>query len=163
MTIGNDVPHPKAPHPVRDTGLMPRDNVEAVLGVFDAFVRRDERGMFAVYDEDVEWSLERYSVWLDTPVCRGHEGIRTFFRAWLLDFEDYETKALDPLDLGDKVVITVYDRAHGKTSGVPIERYHSQVWTFREGRVIRVEVFDDRPSAEAAACAAQEGVRSTGF
>ena len=126
---------------------MSKQNVEIVLGVFDAFRRRDTDAMFAAYHPEVEWSLENYSPWTDATIYRGHEGIRIFFRMWLEDFEDYETEARDPLDLEGKVVITVYDRARGKGSGVPIERYHAQVWTLRNGQAVRVEVFDDRRCA----------------
>jgi ketosteroid isomerase-like protein len=126
---------------------MSKENVETVLRVFDAFDRREERAMFAAYAPDVEWSLVNYTSWPETPVYHGHEGIRSFFRTWLQDFERYETRALDPLDLGDKVLVTVYDRAEGKGSGVPIERYHAQVWFFRDGRAVRVEVWDTREDA----------------
>jgi ketosteroid isomerase-like protein len=128
---------------------MSQRNVDTVLQVFEAFGRRDEEAMFAAYAPDVEWSLENYA-WPDTPVYRGHDGVRSFFRTWLLDFERYETKALDPLDLGDKVVITVYDRAQGRGSGVPIERYHAQVWIFHDELVRRVEIWDRREAALAA-------------
>jgi ketosteroid isomerase-like protein len=126
---------------------MSQENVEIVLGVFEAFGRRDTDAMFAAYDPDVEWSMKGYTHWPESETYSGHEGIRAFFRAWLKDFDRYETEASDPLDRGDKVVITVYDCARGKGSGVPIERYHAQVWTLRDGRVMRVEVFDDRRSA----------------
>ena len=126
---------------------MSQQNVDTVLRVFDAFDRRDEDAMFAAYAPDVEWSLVNYSMWPDTPMYHGHEGIRAFFRMWLQDFERYETKAIDPVDLGDKVLITVYDRADGRGSGVPIERYHAQVWFFRDRDVVRVEVWDRREDA----------------
>ena len=129
---------------------MSEQNVRTVLSTFEAFARRDDDGTFAVYAPDVEWSLENYSLWPDKPVFTGHEGIREFFRTWLQDFDGYESQALDPVDLGDRVLITVFDRAHGKGSGVPTERYHAQVWTFDDGLVTRVEVWDDRERALAA-------------
>src|SRR4051794_9425848 len=103
---------------------MSSDNVETVLGVFDAFGRRDTDATFSP----------------TTPASSGA-------CAWLEDFDDYETEAREPVDLGDKVVVTVWDCARGKGSGVPIERYHAQIWTFRDGRIVRVEIFDDRSGA----------------
>ena len=117
---------------------MSQENVEIVLGVFDAFVRRDTDAMFAAYAPDVEWSMEGYPLWPETKIYRGREGVRAFFRAWLKDFDQYDTEARDPLDGGDKVVITVYDRARGKGSGVSIEHLHAHVWTFRDAQVVRV-------------------------
>jgi ketosteroid isomerase-like protein len=139
---------------------MSQENVEIVLGVFDAFRRRDTDAMFAAYAPDVEWSMRGYSHRPETDTYHGHQGIRAFFRAWLADFQDYETEARDPLDRGDKVLITVYDCARGKGSGVSIERYHQQVWTLHDHRVIRVEVFDDRRAALQAVGLSEEDARA---
>ena len=129
---------------------MSQENVDAVLTVFRSFRGREDAPIFDLYDPDVEWNMEGYPAWPGQTTYRGVEGVQTFFRDWLHDFAEYEATAIDPVDLGDRVVVTVYDRAHGKGSGVPIERYHAQAWIFRDGRVVRIEVWDSRESALAA-------------
>jgi len=126
---------------------MSGENVEIVMSVFRAFRERDEEKLFAHYAPDIEWDLRGYSIWPDRPLFTGHDGIRQFFRMWLEDFSDYETEALDPIDVGDRVVVTVVDRAKGKRSGAPIERVHDQVWTIRDGLVVRVQLEDNRGEA----------------
>ena len=127
-----------------------------VRRVYEAFGGRDNESVLAAYDPNVEWNMEGYPAWPGKRSYRGIEGVQTFFRDWLHDFEGYEAEALDFLDLGDRVVITVHDRARGKGSGVPIERYHAQVWTVEGGRVTRVEVWDSRESALEAHRASQK-------
>jgi len=95
----------------------------------------------------MSWDLGGYSAWTDQPLFRGHDGVRSFFRQWLAGFEDYETEAYEPVDAGERVVVTVVDRAKGKRSGVPIERVHGQIWTFRDGMVVRVQIRDSRRDA----------------
>jgi ketosteroid isomerase-like protein len=124
-----------------------RENVEVVLNTFRAFQERDDEALFANYAPDIVWDLGRYSPWTEQPLFRGHDGIRQFFRLWLEDFEDYEGQALDPVDAGERVVVTVVDRAKGKRSGVPIERRHAQIWTFRDGKVVRIQILDSRAEA----------------
>jgi ketosteroid isomerase-like protein len=124
-----------------------RENVNVVLRTFRAFRERDDEALFANYASDVEWDLRRYSPWTDQQLFRGHDGVREFFRQWLADFDGYTTEACDPVDAGDRVVITVVDRAVGKRSGVPIERVHGQVWTFRRLLVVRIEILDGRAEA----------------
>ena len=129
---------------------MSQENVDAVLRAFEAFRRRDNEALFALYDPEIEWNMEGYLHWPGKQSYRGVEGVQEFFRDWLQDFDEYTSDALDPLDLGDRVVVTVNDRARGKGSGVSIERYHAQVWTLRDGLVLRIEVFDSREAALAA-------------
>jgi ketosteroid isomerase-like protein len=124
-----------------------QENVDQLLRIYEAFGRRDNESVFAEYDPDVEWNMEGYLNWPGKRSYRGVEGVREFFSDWLRDFDDFQADALDPLDLGDRVLFTVHDRASGKGSGVPIERYHAQVWTFRDGKVVKIEVFDSRESA----------------
>ena len=126
---------------------MSEENVDVVLSTFRAFQARDDETLFANYAPDIEWDLRDYSVWTEQPLFRGHDGIRQFFRIWLEDFTDYETEALDPLDAGDRVVVTVVDRAQGRRSGAVIERVHDQVWTFRDRMVVRVQILDSRAEA----------------
>ena len=127
-----------------------QENVDTVLRVYDAFRRRDNESVFAVYDPDVEWNMEGYLTWPGKRSYRGVAGVREFFRDWLRDFDDFRADALDLLDLGDRILFTVHDRATGKGSGVTIERHHAQVWTFRDGKVARIDVFDSREAALAA-------------
>jgi ketosteroid isomerase-like protein len=127
---------------------MSQQNIDTVLGVYRAFRERDRQAMIRVYDPQVEWNMEGYPTWPGRQSYRGVDGIEEFFRDWLADFVGYESEALDPLDLGDRVVVTVHDQAQGKGSGVRIERYHAQVWSFNEGgRVTRIEVFESRNAA----------------
>jgi ketosteroid isomerase-like protein len=126
---------------------MSRENVEVMMDTFRAFQERDDEALFANYAADIVWDLGDYSPWTDQPLFRGHDGIRQFFRLWLEDFADYEGQALDPVSVGERVVVTVVDRAKGKRSGAPIERRHAQIWTFRDGKVVRIEIRDSRADA----------------
>jgi ketosteroid isomerase-like protein len=51
----------------------------------------------------------------------------------------------------DKVVVVVFQRGVGRTSGVPVERRVGQMWTVRDGRAVRWQIFKDREEALAAA------------
>jgi ketosteroid isomerase-like protein len=135
---------------------MSQENVETVLRLYEAFRRRDTETVVAAYDPEIEWNMEGYPTWLGKRSYRGVDGVQEFFRDWLHDLDAFEADALDPLDLGDRVLVTVHDRARGRGSGVPIERYHAQVWTFQAGRVIRIEVFDSREAALAAHAATED-------
>jgi ketosteroid isomerase-like protein len=81
----------------------------------------------------------------------GHEGVRRYWRRWLdawseIDFE-YEL-----IELEDGRIVGVIDqRNRARHSGVWIDQpRYAQVWTLREGKVVRME-FADPAEVESAA------------
>lgn len=63
----------------RDTAqTMPEENVEVVLALYDAFNRRDEDALVALYDPEVR--ILSFSAAVEvTPVFEGHDGVRAWF------------------------------------------------------------------------------------
>jgi ketosteroid isomerase-like protein len=45
--------------------------------------------------------------------------------------------------VGDKVVATVHQRGRSKMSGVLLEGSMVQVWTFRDGKEARMDMYSD--------------------
>ncbi len=75
------------------------------------------------------------------------EAVRHYWGTW----DEYAIDPIEFIDVGQSVVITVRERGRGKTSGVPVERQQTQVWTFRNGRIVRWELFGERADALEAA------------
>ena len=53
----------------------------------------------------------------------------------------------DFIDAGDHVVVEVHEQGKGKGSGVPFEQMHTQVWTVRDGKLVRWRLFADGAQA----------------
>ena len=66
-------------------------------------------------------------------------------------FETIDLRAEELIDAGDKVFAWIRFSGRGTTSGAPVEMEQAQIWTFREGRVVRVEEYFDRTEALEAA------------
>ena len=66
-------------------------------------------------------------------------------------WEDFRLEPVEFIDAGDRVVVDVLSRARGRTSGVEVERKTTQVWTFRQDKVVRFETFTERARALEAA------------
>jgi ketosteroid isomerase-like protein len=85
-------------------------------------------------------------------VYQGHAGYREFWRLWLDAFDDIRWDPEEVIDFGDKALVTTRQSGHGSGSGVAVSEPVFQVFTFRDGLVIRQEDFLDRSRAlEAAA------------
>jgi ketosteroid isomerase-like protein len=65
----------------------------------------------------------------------------------LESWDEWRIEGTDYREVGDSFVVQIRRTAVGKGSGVPIEDHAFHVWTFRGGRVIRLEVFERESEA----------------
>jgi ketosteroid isomerase-like protein len=126
-----------------------QENVEIVRALAEAFQRRDHERAFDFYDPDIEWDASLQPAPDITGVYHGHLGVRTFWRRWLSAWQDLEFEVEDVRDAGDDVVILIRNqRQWGRHTGIPTEVLpYAQVYTFRDGKVVRWRFFPDQQSA----------------
>lgn len=125
-------------------------NVEALRPVYEEWARGNWRPRFDVYAEDMEWG------WSDefpglAGVSRDPEVRSRRLREWLSPWEDWRCEAEEFIASGDFVVVLTRYTGRGKGSQVAVDTQGAHVWTLRDGRVIRLEVFSSRERALAAA------------
>lgn len=133
---------------------MPQDdNMEIVREAWDAWLRRDVDGMFAQLDPEIVWDMTHFREWPDV-IHRGSESVRRFMDQWLEVWDDYEVGLNELLAAPDgRVVSLAWQRGKGRRSGLPMEMEWAQITTLRDGRIIRIDNYDDRSKAlEAAGC-----------
>ena len=132
---------------------MSQENVEIVRSIYDAVARRDDVTPFEVYAEDIVFDLSkaRRAALNPQPVYHGHEGVRQGWRDLLSVFGEVDFEVEELIDAGDRVLAAIREREVGRASGVPVETTHLAVWTLADGKVIRMQVLDDRQEALKAA------------
>ena len=126
---------------------MSEENVELVrrgIESVDAF--------WAMLDEYVVWDLRNWPVvaGMDSVVV-GRDAVIQASRRYWGTWKDHRMDIEEVLDAGQSVVVIFREQARGKTSGVPVAQLHTQLWTFRAGRIIRWESFRTRAQALEAA------------
>jgi ketosteroid isomerase-like protein len=132
---------------------MSQENVEIVRTIYEAVARRDNVTPFEVYAEDIVWDLSNWprAFLYSKPIYHGHEGVRDAWRESLSAFSEVDFEVPDLVDAGDRVLAVVNERERGRASGVPVEASHLAVWTLSDGKVTRLQVFEDRQQALEAA------------
>lgn len=80
----------------------------------------------------------------------GH-GWLEFWRTWLEPWENWWYEIGNFAEIGDCIVLDLHIKARGRGSGVPAEVTLSQVWTVRDGKIVRLAIFGSRAEALAAA------------
>jgi uncharacterized protein len=119
-------------------------NLEVVREMLDDYIRGDYEAALPAFTQDVEvvTALERF---------HGPAGVVKEVRRWEEMWTDYRFEIEGLIDAGDKVVLLYHQVGKAKESGVEIDERAGWVYTLREGKIARVEMFQDREAALRAA------------
>jgi ketosteroid isomerase-like protein len=105
---------------------------------------------FIAPDIEVEINTERPDV-PEGGVFREHEGFLQNLRELTEPFEDFRTEVEGEIvEVDDRLMVKLRATGRGRASNVPIERVVFHVWTVRDGRAVRLQVYSERERAEAA-------------
>jgi ketosteroid isomerase-like protein len=135
-------------------------NLELVRGLYRAWEAGDLDAALAGLAPDIEWVEP-----VDTPdgqSWRGPEGVLASMAEWTEPFDEYRIELLEELDLGDQVLVGVLQSGRGKASGVAVESEVWHLWTLRDGKAVRAEMFRTRADALQATAAPRSESRPVG-
>jgi ketosteroid isomerase-like protein len=123
-------------------------NVATVRKWIDAFNRLDIDSV--THELDPEAELHEWPTAPGAQVYRGPEGVRAAIDSWFEIWEWMEVTVEDLREIGDQVLITLHQRAQGRGSSAEVEIRTFNVYTFRDGRVYRMQLFTEpEPALEA--------------
>jgi ketosteroid isomerase-like protein len=122
---------------------MSQENVKAARTIYEQSARGDFN-WFAELGEDFELVTSRENP--DAGVYRG-ETARRWLWAWVQSFEQLTIEATELIDAGEKVVVAILQRGCPHGSQTTMEGRWWQVITFRQGEIVRSELFADRAEA----------------
>ena len=128
---------------------MSRENVEFLRAVYAEWGRGNFSAGVDRYDPEAV--LVQGEGFPEAGTYQGLEGFADYMHTFLDAWEKVTIEAEELIDAGDSVVAAVLQVGVGKGSGASTDFRYFQVWTFREGKVIRLEVIRNRDSAFAAA------------
>ena len=120
---------------------MSQRNVEVVR----SFILLDLDESMKLVDPAVFWNPA------PQPAARGLDATRASIERWEADWEEYEEVPEDFAAIDDRVVVTVRFRGLGSQSGVEVHTRMYEVFTLREGLIVRMDEFTERAEALEAA------------
>ncbi|MFL5870201.1 MAG: nuclear transport factor 2 family protein [Solirubrobacterales bacterium] len=115
------------------------------------FERFNETGEMDFSRADPEIELHSRPDVPDATVWRGVDGVRGFFERTAESFDPIRWEPREFTEHGRHVVVRCHIVAYGAASGAPIEIDEAQLWTFRDGLLIRIQGFPTIDEAYAAA------------
>jgi ketosteroid isomerase-like protein len=130
---------------------MSEENVNAVRRLYASW----ERGDLHTPDPfDAEVEISRIGSELPgiNGDWRGLDGFRVAMLSYLDALADLRVEAQRIIDVGDdRVLVLSRQTARGKTSALPFDREFGDLFTFRDGKIVRYVSYWDRPDALRAA------------
>jgi len=120
--------------------------------------RHDVDALLSEMDPSIEWHpTEDFA---EVGPFVGTEGIRRMVGFMLDSFDEFSIEAEELIDFDGRVVAPVHQTGRGKGSGAPVEVRYVLVFTFRDGKSVRVDSYYDRDDAVRAAGSTPAGSRS---
>jgi ketosteroid isomerase-like protein len=113
-----------------------QENVEAMRRGYERFASTREIRAHP----DLIWDVSRLG-WPDQQIYLGPEGANQFNAEWADAWDGWEVAAEDFIDAGESVVVIVDQRGRSKATGIPVDMRFAQVWSFRDGRAIRMQMY----------------------
>ena len=128
---------------------MSGENVKLYRQGIDAFNQRDIEAFLALADPDVVGVSRVLAV--EGGTYHGHDGTRKWWSNLLGVFPDFTIEIVSVRDAGLLTVAELANRAHGEESPAPLEESVWQVAEWREGRVVRWQIYESERDALQAA------------
>jgi ketosteroid isomerase-like protein len=116
---------------------MSHENVETVRRFLDG----DVEEALSYADPDIVWNP------IEELPTQGHDAVRASLARWKAEWDDYEVLPEEFVDSGDRVLATVRLRGRGRGSGVEIDARFYDLYTLRDGKIVRMDQFTERSKA----------------
>ena len=120
---------------------MSKENVEVVLDQFAATNERDFPRAMSHYAEDVELVVHS-DAFLEAGTVSGRYAVGQWFANWFRTFEPgYHFDIGEARDFGDVVLLTATHHGRGRISGIEVHGETGYLYTLRDGKIVRGELF----------------------
>ena len=127
---------------------MSRENVEIVRRIYAAERGGEAASLLELYDPDVELvAAGSLGHLVGGGTYHGYDGLRTFYRAYYDAWKHVDYAVDELIDAGESVVSLVTNRGRGRASSIALEWQVPGVWTFKDGKIVRVTFFSSREEA----------------
>jgi len=124
---------------------MSQENVKVVREAWDAYSGGDYDRIAGFHDPHI------VVVTLEDGAVYGNNAVLANYERWDEAWEGAETSLEEVLGHGDRVFVAARFHARGRASGVEVETSLYEVYTVRDGKVLRIDEYAHRAEALEAA------------
>ena len=119
---------------------MSEENVEIVRRGYEHFIAT---GDFTteIADPELVWDMSTFRGWPERQTYAGLDAAKEFMADWLEAWADWTLDVEELRDAGDQVVAIMRQHGRSKATGVTVDMHFGQVWTIRDGREVRMQMY----------------------
>jgi len=134
---------------------MSRENIELVRLAYATLNDTYRSGRIDLAIVEEMWHddcvLKPAGVLPESREMRGHDGVVQFTTAQMEAFEQMTAEPEDFIDAGDRVIVPFRFGGRGRHTGIAIGFSVVHVWTLRDGKAARLDMYATRAEALEAA------------
>jgi ketosteroid isomerase-like protein len=122
---------------------MSQENVEVVRRAiaYEYYGVGDRAEAEAIFDPQVVLNP------IDEEASSGFDAMRSDMERWASAFDELKVTIEEIIDAGDHVVVVARHQGRGAKSGAEVDARFYEVYTLREGKVWRVDEFNEMAEA----------------
>ena len=121
-------------------------NVEIVRGAYERF-RATGRLDPELAAPEFVWDMSHFHGWPEDQVYEGVEGAEAFLREWAAAWDDWQLDVEALHDAREKVVALIRQRGRSRASGMLVDMSFAQIWTLRDGKETRMDMYSSQAEA----------------
>lgn len=118
--------------------------------MYEAWGRGDADGLVDVFDADAE-VRPAFGVMLSSTVYRGREGVAAWYAETYEPWTELRAEPLRFVDAGERMVVVVGLHARVPGGQVELEAEIAHVVTIRDGKIVRLDGYEEPDAALSAA------------
>jgi ketosteroid isomerase-like protein len=126
------------------------ENMQRVKDTYAAFLRGDLDAVMRDMSDDVEWVIPGPSDLPGAGTVRGKQALQAWFGTLAQGLDIQRFAPYQFIAQGDTVVVLIHAESVVRHNQRRYPNELAQVWTYRGGKVVRSQVFEDTAAAVAA-------------
>ena len=124
-------------------------DVEQITRMYRAWNSGDMEALIDVFDAEVEVH-PALGAFLASTVYRGHDGVATWYEETYEPWAELHAEPMRFIDAGESTVVVAALRARVPGGQVDVEAELAQVVTVRDGKIVRLDGYEEPDAAFAA-------------
>jgi|SRR5919108_5940366 ketosteroid isomerase-like protein len=129
--------------------MASESNADLITRMLGAWNDRDVDALLELFDPEVE-VRPALSTFLASMVYRGHDGVRSWYAETNEPWEELQAQPESFIEAGDRTVAIIALHARVEGGHVDVGARIAQVVTARDGKIVRLDGYDEPAKALAA-------------